>query len=291
MLSENDQPFIASQSHPVQKTIPSYNNEYKSSPAVATHDLTRVFGQKVAVDHLNLTVRRGEFFGFLGPNGAGKSTSIKMMVGLLRPTSGSVWVGGVDVWKEPLRARSLIGVLPEYLNLYERLTGREFITFAGHMYGLAGIDIRRRSEELLHVLTLADDADKLVVDYSMGMRKKIALAAAMIHRPEVLFLDEPFEGIDPVSSRAIRDILHELTRHGTTIFFSSHIMEVVERLCTRVGIINQGVLVAEGTLQELRERARGGAAEGSQKDATLEDIFLNVVGASNESHNLSWLET
>jgi ABC-2 type transport system ATP-binding protein len=288
MLSENNPSSVANQS--VHQTTPFDSNEYNTSPAVATHDLTRVFGQKVAVDHLNLTVRRGEFFGFLGPNGAGKSTSIKMMVGLLRPTSGSVWVGGVDVWKEPLRARSLIGVLPEYLNLYERLTGREFITFAGHMYGLAGIDIRRRTEELLHVLTLADDADKLVVDYSMGMRKKIALAAAMIHRPEVLFLDEPFEGIDPVSSRAIRDILHELTRHGTTIFFSSHIMEVVERLCTRVGIINQGVLVAEGTLQELRERARGGAAEGSEKDATLEDIFLNVVGAGNENHNLSWLE-
>ena len=290
MLSENNQPLIASQSQPVQIPIPSYGNEYNTAPAVATRDLTRVFGQKVAVDHLNLTVRRGEFFGFLGPNGAGKSTSIKMMVGLLRPTSGSVWVGGIDVWKEPLRARSLIGVLPEYLNLYERLTGKEFITFAGHMYGLAGVDIGRRTEELLHVLTLADDADKLVVDYSMGMRKKIALAAAIIHRPQVLFLDEPFEGIDPISSRAIRDILHELTRHGTTIFFSSHIMEVVERLCTRVGIINQGLLVAEGTLQELRERARGGAAEEGEKDATLEDIFLNVVGASNESHNLSWLE-
>ena len=266
-------------------------DEYNTLPAVATRDLTRVFGQKVAVDHLNLTVQRGEFFGFLGPNGAGKSTSIKMMVGLLRPTSGSVQVGGVDVWKEPLRARSQIGVLPEYLNLYERLTGREFITFAGHMYGLAKVDIQRRTEELLHVLDLAGDADKLLVDYSVGMRKKVALAAAIIHRPEVLFLDEPFEGIDPVSSRAIRDILHELTRRGTTIFFSSHIMEVVERLCTRVGIINRGVLVAEGTLQELRERARGSAAEGGEKDATLEDIFLNVIGAGIESHNLSWLET
>jgi len=288
MLSEDNQSFVP---NTVQKTTPSSDNKYNTSPAVMTHDLTRVFGQKVAVDHLNLTVQRGEFFGFLGPNGAGKSTSIKMMVGLLRPTSGSVQVRDVDVWKEPLRARTLIGVLPEYLNLYERLTGREFITFAGHMYGLAKVDIQRRAEELLHVLDLADDADKLVVDYSVGMRKKVALAAAIIHRPEVLFLDEPFEGIDPVSSRAIRDILHELTRRGTTIFFSSHIMEVVERLCTRVGIINRGVLVAEGTLQELRERASGSAAEGSEKDATLEDIFLNVIGARNESHNLSWLET
>jgi len=251
-----------------------------------TQDLTRVFGQKVAVNHLNLAVQRGEFFGFLGPNGAGKSTTIKMMVGLLRPTSGTIWVGGVDVWKEPLRARSLMGVLPEYLNLYERLTGREFLVFAGHMYGVPQADIQRRSEELLRVLTLTEDANKLIVDYSVGMRKKIALAAAILHRPEVLFLDEPFEGIDPISSRVIRDILHDLTLRGTTIFFSSHIMEVVERLCTRVGIINQGLLVAEGTLQELRERA-----SGEDKDATLEEIFLNVVGARNENHNLSWLET
>src|SRR5437899_293539 len=145
---------------------------------------------------------------------------------------------------------------------------------------------KRPAAALLQTLGLEQDANKLIVDYSVGMRKKVALAAALIHRPEVLFLDEPFEGIDPVSSRVIRDILHDLTQHGTTIFFSSHIMEVVERLCTRVGIINQGTLVAEGTLQELRERA-----SGEDKDATLEDIFLNVIGARNENHNLSWLET
>lgn len=253
--------------------------------AVVARDLLQVFGQKIAVNRLNLTVKRGEFFGFLGPNGAGKSTTIKMFTGLLRPTSGQAFVGGVNVWQNTLQARSLMGVLPEYLNLYERLSGREFLTFAGHMYGVPRADIQRRSEELLHVLTLSNDADKLVIDYSVGMRKKIALAAALIHRPQVLFLDEPFEGVDPVSSRVVRDILNDLTRHGTTIFFSSHIMEVVERLCTRVGIINQGVLVAEGTLDELRARTRG---EG--RDATLEDIFLNVIGVQEESHNLSWLE-
>src|SRR5205823_2356991 len=255
------------------------------SAAIIARDLVRIFGQKTAVNHLNLTVQRGEFFGFLGPNGAGKSTTIKMMTGLLRPTSGSVEVGGVDVWKKPLQARALMGVLPEYLNIYERLSGREFLIFAAHMYGVPQADIRRRADELLQVLTLADDADKLIVDYSVGMRKKIALAAAIIHRPQVIFLDEPFEGIDPVSSRVVRDILHDLTQRGITIFFSSHIMEVVERLCTRVGIINQGTLVAEGTLQELRERA-----SGEDKDATLEDIFLNVIGARNEVHNLGWLE-
>jgi ABC-2 type transport system ATP-binding protein len=257
--------------------------EQAISYAVVTRELGRTFGQKVAVSHLNLTVRSGEFFGFLGPNGAGKSTTIKMMTGLLRPTSGTVWVGGVDVWREPIRAKALMGVLPEYLTLYERLSGREFITFSAHMYGVGRADIKRRTDELLHVLGLEDDAEKLIVDYSVGMRKKVALAAAIIHRPQVLFLDEPFEGIDPVSSRVIRDILHDLTRRGTTIFFSSHIMEVVERLCTRVGIINQGMLVAEGTLQELRARAGSG-------DASLEDIFMNVIGVQNESHNLSWLE-
>ena len=278
---DSNAPRISSQTMQQQANSPSGT----TPAAIVTRDLVRLFGQKAAVNHLNLTVSRGEFFGFLGPNGAGKSTTIKMMVGLLRPTSGSVWVGGVDVWKDPVQARALMGVLPEYLNIYERLSGREFLVFAGHMYSVPGADIPRRAGELLQVLTLADDADKLIVDYSVGMRKKIALAAALIHRPEVLFLDEPFEGIDPVSSRVIRDILHDLTQHGTTIFFSSHIMEVVERLCTRVGIINQGTLVAEGTLQELRDRA-----SGEDKDATLEDIFLNVIGARNENHNLSWLE-
>jgi ABC-2 type transport system ATP-binding protein len=262
-----------------------YRQVSNENVTIAAINLTRSFGQKVAVNDLNLQVERGEFFGFLGPNGAGKSTTIKMLTGLLRPTRGTAVVAGIDVWKDPLAARARMGVLPEYLNLYERLTGREFVSFAGHMYGIPDADIMQRSEELLSILTLADDADKLIVDYSVGMRKKVALAAALIHRPPVLFLDEPFEGIDPVSSRVIRSILQGLTQHGTTIFFSSHIMEVVEHLCTRVGIINQGSLVAEGTLQELRE-----LASGVNKDATLEDIFLKVIGVHDADHNLSWLE-
>jgi ABC-2 type transport system ATP-binding protein len=208
-----------------------------------------------------------------------------MFTGLLRPTAGQAYVRGINVWQNQLRARALMGVLPEALNLYERLSGREFLIFAGHMYGIPGDEVQRRTEELLHVLTLSDDADKLVIDYSVGMRKKIALAAALIHRPQVLFLDEPFEGIDPVSSRTIREILTDLTRHDTTIFFSSHIMEVVERLCTRVGIIHQGMLVAEGTLEELRSRA-----SGDGRDATLEDVFMQVIGAQQEAPNLSWLD-
>ena len=279
---------MSSTSQSPQPSADQSNGAFAGQPAIVAQGLVRRFGSKIAVDSLNLTVRRGEFFGFLGPNGAGKSTTIKMMVGMLRPSAGSVWVGGVDVWRDPLEARSLMGVLPEQLNLYERLSGREFLTFAGHMYGLSKQEVQRRSEDLLSVLMLHDDADKLIVDYSVGMRKKIALAAALIHRPQVLFLDEPFEGIDPISSRVIRNILRDLTGSGVTIFFSSHIMEVVERLCSRVGIINQGRLVAEGTLQELRERAgqNGGTGEG----ATLEDIFLQVVGAQQEGGNLSWLE-
>lgn len=277
MFPEQNASMTASQPWPQQ--------DEEAAMAVVVRDLLQVFGQKTAVNRLNLSVRRGEFFGFLGPNGAGKSTTIKMLTGLLRPTAGLAYVGGVNVWQDPLRARALMGVLPEYLNLYERLSGREFLTFAGHMYGVPKADIQHRTEELLRVLMLNNDADKLVIDYSVGMRKKIALAAALIHRPQVLFLDEPFEGIDPVSSRIIRDILNDLTHHGTTVFFSSHIMEVVERLCTRVGIINQGTLVAEGTLEELRTRA-----SGDGRDATLEDVFMNVIGVRDEGHNLSWLE-
>ena len=160
MSMQHENPFQSSASHLMQQPFPIQTQDEQARPAIVTHDLLRVFGQKAAVNYLNLTVQRGEFFGFLGPNGAGKSTTIKMMVGLLRPTSGSVYVGGVDVWHEPLRARSLMGVLPEYLNLYERLTGREFVTFAGRMYGVPDADVKRRTEELLRVLTLTDDAEK-----------------------------------------------------------------------------------------------------------------------------------
>src|SRR5574340_1088842 len=185
--------------------------------AVATLGLTRLFDQKRAVENLTMAVRRGEFFGFLGRNGAGKSTTIKMLVGMLRPTSGVAYVGGVDVWREPLRAKAKMGVLPEKLNLYERLTGRELIEFAGAMYDIPRAEARRRAGALLDALLLTEDADKLVVDYSVGMRKKAALAIALIHRPQALFLDEPFEGVDPVSSRVIRDILRELTGSCVTI--------------------------------------------------------------------------
>lgn len=254
--------------------------------AVEAINLTKRFDKKLAVDQLNLQVAAGEFFGFLGPNGAGKSTTINMLVGLLRPTAGTALIDGVDIWKDPLRAKARLGVLPEGLQLYQRLTAREFIRFAGTMYDVPPAEVNRRTEELLALLDLAQDADKLIVDYSHGMRKKTALAAALIHAPRVLFLDEPFEGIDAISGRAIRDVLQQLRRQGTTIFFSSHILEVVERLCTRVAVIANGRLVAEGSMDELRRQAETG------ESTSLEDIFLRAVGASGEragGGQLSWL--
>ncbi|HRW47393.1 MAG: ABC transporter ATP-binding protein [Caldilinea sp.] len=259
-------------------------------PAIEASQLTRVFDQKTAVDHLDLAVDEGEFFGFLGPNGAGKSTTIKMLVGLLRPTSGQARIAGLDIWQEPLKAKQLIGVLPEGLNLYERLTAREYVRFVGAMYGLPDREAARRTDELLDILDLENDADKMVVDFSQGMRKKTALAAAIMHTPRVLFLDEPFEGVDAISGRAIRNVLQRLRERGTTIFFSSHIMEVVERLCTRIAVITQGRLVAQGTMAELRALAQTG------ESGTLEDVFLRTVGATDEQileetqRGLSWLE-
>ena len=254
--------------------------------AVETIGLTRVFGDHTAVNELNLQVAEGEFFGFLGPNGAGKSTTINMVVGLLRPTSGTALIDGVDIWGDPLQAKAKIGVLPEGMQLYQRLSAREFIRFSGTMYGLPKADVETRTEELLELLDLQDDADKLIIDYSHGMRKKTSLAAAMIHDPRVLFLDEPFEGIDAISGRIIRDVLRRLRDRGTTIFFSSHILEIVERLCTQLAVIADGRLVAQGTIEELRNQA------ASEEGATLEEIFLEAVGAdelSSES-TLSWLK-
>lgn len=253
--------------------------------AVETIALTRMFAEKTAVNELNLQVATGEFFGFLGPNGAGKSTTINMIVGLLRPTSGTARIAGIDIWENPLEAKAKIGVLPEGMQLYQRLSAREFIRFSGTMYGLSKANVETRTEELLTLLDLSDDADKLIIDYSHGMRKKTALAAAIIHDPRVIFLDEPFEGVDAISGRIIRDVLRRLRERGTTIFFSSHILEIVERLCTRVGVIADGRLVALGTIEELRDQAQ------SEQGATLEEIFLAAVGANEMSSEstLSWL--
>ena len=254
-----------------------------SDAAIVASALTKDFRGRRAVDAIDLSVGRGRFFGFLGPNGAGKSTTIKMLTGLMRPTSGHATIEGISVEAEPLRVKERIGVLPEELPLYERLTGEEYLQFVGRMYGLSRAETRSRSDELLEFLSLADERGKLVVDYSLGMKKKLALASALIHNPHVLFLDEPLNGIDPISGRVVSDLLRRLAQKGVTLFFTSHVLDLVERLCDEVAVIDRGRIVAQGTLDEIRaQRAVG-------RDASLEDVFLKLVAADVRREDLSWI--
>ena len=261
-----------------------------ASPAVETSQLVKQFGSFVAVDHIDLRVNRGSFFGFLGPNGAGKSTTIKMLTGLLAPTSGTLRVLDLDISSQPIEVKRRIGVVPEDLNLFERLTGAEMLSFTGRMYGLSREDIRQRSRELLDLMELHEEPRKLIIEYSHGMKKKLSLAAALIHRPEILFLDEPFEGVDAIASRTLKDLLSRLTARGLTVFLTSHVLEIVERLCSDIAIIAQGKLLASGSLNELRKGIRmEGDGEGP---VSLEEYFIHVVGgtrSSNEEEVLQWL--
>ena len=261
------------------------------APAVETFELVRRFGDFTAVDRVNLRVAAGSFFGFLGPNGAGKSTTIKMLTGLLAPSEGRVRVLGLDIASEPNEVKRRIGVVPEDLNLFERLTGAEMLSFTGRMYGLGREDIQARSRELLALMELDDEPRRLVVEYSHGMKKKLALACALIHRPEVLFLDEPFEGVDAIASRTLKDLLSRLTSRGLTVFLTSHVLEIVERLCTDIAIISEGRLVAAGPLEELRRGITvGGNEEGGA--LSLEDYFIRVVGGGSHGAGadaLRWL--
>ncbi len=254
--------------------------ETATPPAVWTKGLTRRFGKSVAVDGLDLTIAPGEFYGLLGQNGAGKTTTIKMIVGLLRPTAGTAGIGPFDTWEQPLEVKRRIGVLPEEFNLYERLTGAELLDFTAAMHGLPQREATERRDELLALLDLEGDAAKLVADYSRGMRKKVALAAAIIHRPSVLFLDEPFEGVDAVSARLIRRLLRRYTEQGATIVFSSHEMHLVERLCTRIGIMEHGRLTMEDTPEGLCRRM------GVE---TVEDAFIAAVAGSDDKDGPTWL--
>jgi ABC-2 type transport system ATP-binding protein len=267
--------------------------------AVEIFELVRRFGDFAAVDNLNLTVRRGSFFGFLGPNGAGKSTTIKMLTGLLGPTSGKIRVLGRDLSEEPLEVKRRIGVVPEDLNLFERLTGAEMLAFTARMYGLQKADIAVRAPELLDLMELRNEPRKLIVEYSHGMKKKLSLACALIHRPEILFLDEPFEGIDAIASRTLKDLLSRLTARGLTVFLTSHVLEIVERLCSDIAIISQGKLLASGSLSELRKGIQlegdGQPANLSDQHAgpiSLEEYFIHIVGgerSAGEEEVLQWL--
>jgi len=255
-------------------------------PAVSTENLTRRFGQIVAVENVNLRVSSGQFFGFLGPNGAGKSTTIKMLTGLLAPSSGKIDILGLDLLQNPVEVKRQIGVVPEGMALFTRLTGWEYLNFVGRMYGLDRATTRNRAEELLNFMQLADQHKKLITDYSHGMQKKLALAAAVIHSPKVLFLDEPFEGVDAIAAGTLKAMLQSMIARGATIFLTSHVLEIVERLCSHVAIIDKGRLVAQGSLEELRAGAGGDGGK-----MTLEDIFLRVVGTTqNTGRELSWLE-
>ncbi len=250
--------------------------------AIETRALRRLFGETAAVDGIDLAVPSGSFYGFLGPNGAGKSTTIKCLTGLLRPSSGSMKILDIDPVRDPVAVKRRIGVVPEDLALFERLTARETLAFVGQVHGLPAGELARRNDELLELMALGDAGDTLVADYSHGMRKKLSLAAALLPGPKVLFLDEPFEGIDAIASRQIKDLLHSFVARGGTVFLTSHILEIVERLCDHIGVIAQGKLVAQGTLSELKAgRAAGG---------TLEEIFLGLVGArDNHVMSLDWL--
>ena len=251
------------------------------APAIETHQVVRQFGTMLAVDHLDLRVERGRFYGFLGPNGAGKSTTIKMLTGLLAPSSGSIRILDCDI-SDPLAAREVkrrIGVVPENLGLFDNLTAREYLTFVGRMYLLPREMIQARSSELLHMMGLENEEKKFTLEYSHGMRKKLALAGALIPNPDLIFLDEPFEGVDAVSSRTLRDVLKRCVERGATIFLTSHVLEIVERLCTDVGIIANGKLVLQESMECIRQAG------------TLEERFLRAVGGEHEGgQQLSWLE-
>ena len=260
-----------------------------NEPAIVTEKLTRRFGALTAVDHIDLQVQAGQFFGFLGPNGAGKSTTIKMLTGLLAPTSGRMRLLGMDFDSNTVEVKRRIGVVPEGMGLFERLTGVEYLHFVGRMYGLDRATTQKRSEELLDFMQLSERRKTLIADYSHGMQKKLALAAAVIHGPRILFLDEPFEGVDALAAGALKDLLARMTLRGVTIFLTSHVLEIVERLCTHVAIIHQGRLVAQGSMEELSV----GIGGDNGNKTTLEQVFLSIVGQTGAERTsveeLSWL--
>jgi len=246
------------------------------TPLIQTQHLTKRFGDKIAVKDVTFEINGGEVFGFLGPNGAGKTTTIKIIVGLLQPTSGRVTVAGYDISTQPIQAKAASGYVPDTPNLYAKLTGRELLSFVGDLYNLDRSQVERRIDELLRMFDLISAANDTIDSYSHGMQQKTALAAALMHDPKVLILDEPTVGLDPKSARLIKDILRQMADRGAAVFLSTHILEIAERMCDRIGIINKGELIAVGTMDELR-------ALGQTGGASLEDIFLSLTGGVEEA--------
>lgn len=250
----------------------------QTTPALRLRGLSKTFGQTEAVETLDLDVPRGSFYGFVGPNGAGKTTTLSMATGLMRPDAGTAEVVGVDVWEQPWEAKRSMGVLADGVTLFNKLTGAQLVAYAGLLRGMDRDTVESRTADLLRVLGLQDAQGKLVQDYSAGMTKKIALASAMVHAPELLVLDEPFEAVDPVSARTIRGLLESYVSSGGTVILSSHVMDLVQRMCSHVGIIAEGRLLASGTLDEVRA--------GSD----LETRFVELVGLEGGDQELAWLQ-
>jgi len=260
------------QTDAVTETVPGW-------PAIAARGLHKRFGDHVAVGSLDLDVPVGSFCGLVGPNGSGKTTTLRMIAGLLRPDAGRVWVGGHDTWADTTTVRRLLGVVPDPLNLFDRLTAKELLAHLGQLRGLSREEVARRSEQLLQVMDLTDSADEQIGGYSHGMRKKTSIAAALLHRPAVLLLDEPFEGVDPVSAVAVRSMLDRYRAAGGTVVFSSHAMDLVDRMCDFVAVMARGGLLAAGPIETLRG------------DGRLEDVFISMIGAPEiDSAGMAWLD-
>lgn len=241
---------------------------------IETKNLTKSYGSLLAVNNLNITVSSSEIYGFLGPNGAGKTTTIKILVGLLKPTSGTALINGIDVMKEPLKTKTLIGYIPDEPLIYPKLTGREFLSFIADIFEIPLNYAKRKINDLLDLFSLTDRSNTLIETYSHGMKQKLVFSAALLHDPEVLIMDEPTVGLDPQSAKLVKDIMRELANNGKTIFMSTHILEIAEKMCSRVGIINGGALIAEGTIYELREKTHDKAGD-------LEELFIELTGGED----------
>ena len=266
---------VAPQLPVTPQTIPAAG----ARPAIEIRGLTKAFGQKVAVDRINLDIPSGSFYGLVGRNGAGKTTTISMVTGMLMPSEGTAYVRGIDMWAEPLKAKAHLGVLPDGVHLFDKLTGEQLITYSGYLHGIDKETVASRVKDLLAAMDLTDAAGRAVADYSAGMTKKIALAAALVHAPSVLILDEPFEAVDPVSAANIQDILRGFVASGGTVIISSHVMDLVQRLCDHVAVMDSGRILAAGTVDEVRA------------GVSLEERFVQLVGGRTSSEGLSWLGT
>ena len=264
---------------PAQLPVTPPHAPSQTGAAVEIRGLAKLFDDKVAVDRINLTIPSGSFYGLVGRNGAGKTTTISMVTGMLQPTEGTALIRGIDMWADPLKAKAHLGVLPDGVHLFDKLTGEQLITYSGYLHGIDKETVASRVKDLLAAMDLADAAGRAVADYSAGMTKKIALAAALIHAPSVLILDEPFEAVDPVSAANIQDILRGFVASGGTVVISSHVMDLVQRLCDHVAIMDSGRILAAGTVDEVRA------------GASLEERFVQLVGGRTSSEGLSWLGT